>query len=423
MHSSQTRFNVLATVREPFALAVMAGLMAFVFAVTPALAREGDKAEVFDEAARLVQNNFYDRSLAGKDWDAVTARYRPRYLTSASVQEKSDAINAMLGELGASHMIHATPEDPRYFQLVDIFRFGLRDSIRKHLPSGVSYPGIGIFTREFEGKTFVIGVIAGLAAAKAGVAVGDEIVAVDDAPFQPVASFRDKVGLAVKLSLRRALGGPVSVVEVKPERIEPGKAFRNAMSEGARIIEANGKRIGYIRVWSYAGQDYQDILMEELASGRLKDADALIWDLRDGWGGAQPRYLDLFNARGPDMTFTERSGKTDFASFKWRKPVAMLINEGTRSGKEVLAYGFKKYGYGEVIGTRTAGALLAGRGYLLSDGSFLMVAVNDVAVDGERLEGKGVAPTIEVPFAVPYAGGADPQLAKAVEVLSEGPKG
>ena len=189
------------------------------------------------------------------------------------------------------------------------------------------------------------------------------------------------------------------------------------------LLEANGKRIGYIRVWSYAGQVYQDILVEELSKGKLKDADALIWDLRDGWGGAHPRYLDVFNARAPDMTFTERSGDSDFASFRWRKPVALLINGGTRSGKEVLAYGFKKYGYGEVIGVRSAGALLAGRGYLLSDGSFLMVAVNDVAVDGERLEAKGVTPTIEVPLDIPYAGGKDPQLDKAVEVLSEGTRG
>ena len=42
----------------------------------------------------------------------------------------------------------------------------------------------------------------------------------------------------------------------------------------------------------------------------------------------------------------ERSGETDYASFKWRKPVAALVNGGTRSGKEVLAYGFKTYGYG-----------------------------------------------------------------------------
>jgi carboxyl-terminal processing protease len=266
-------------------------------------------------------------------------------------------------------------------------------------------------------------VLAGLAADKAGLKTGDEILTVDGAPFQPVQSFQDKVGSAVTLSVRRERDGAVSVIELRPERIEPGKALRLAMRESARIIEANGKRIGYIHVWSYAGKDYQDILEEELSSGKLKDADALVWDLRDGWGGASPDYLDLFNARAPDMTFTKRSGEADFASFKWRKPVAVLVNGGTRSGKEVLAYGFKKYGYGEVIGTRTAGALLAGRGFLLSDGSFLMVAVNDVAVDGERLEGKGVMPTIEVPLDIPYSAGADPQLDKAVAVLSDASRG
>lgn len=423
MHSSYPRYGFFSSVRATVALVLLAGTLALLVGAVPAWAREGADAKVFDEAARLVRDNFYDPKLRGMDWDATIARHRPRYLTATDPKGRSEAINGLLAELDASHMMHATADEPRYYQLVDIFRFGLRDSIRRHFPSGIAYPGIGVFTREIQGKTFVTGTIAGLPAAKAGLVVGDEIVAADDAPFEPLASFRDKVGSAVKLSLRRERDGPISAVEVRPERIEPGKAFRAAMREGARLIEANGKRIGYIRVWSYAGRDYQEILEEELSSGKLKDADALIWDLRDGWGGAQPRYLDLFNARGPDMTFTERSGETDYASFKWRKPVAMLVNGGTRSGKEVLAYGFKTYGYGEVIGTPTAGALLAGRGFLLSDGSFLMVAVNDVAVDGERLEGKGVDPTIEVPFDIPYAGGKDPQLDKAVEVLSDSTRG
>lgn len=404
-------------------VAVVAGLIVLSGANATSWARDTATTEIFDEAARLVRDNFYDPQLRGKDWDAVIARHKPRYLSATTDKERSDTINAMLAELDASHMIYATADEPAYYQLVDIFRYGLRDNIKKHFPNGVSYPGIGIFTREIEGRTFVTGVLAGLAADKAGLKTGDEILTIEGAPFQPVQSFRDKVGSAITLSVRRERGGPISVIELRPERIEPGKAFRAAMRESARIIEANGKRIGYIHVWSYAGNDYQDILEEELASGKLKDADALIWDLRDGWGGASPEYLDLFNARAPDMTFTKRSGETDFASFKWRKPVAMLVNGGTRSGKEVLAYGFKKYGYGEVIGTRTAGALLAGRGFLLSDGSFLMVAVNDVAVDGERLEAKGVAPTIEVPLEVPYSGGADPQLDKAVAILSDASRG
>ena len=154
------------------------------------------------------------------------------------------------------------------------------------------------------------------------------------------------------------------------------------------------------------------------SSGKLTDADALIWDLRDGWGGAQPYYLDIFSKLGPTMEMTDRGGDHEFVNVKWRKPVALLINGGSRSGKEVLAYGFKKYQVGEVIGTRTAGALLAGRAYLLNDDSLLLLAVNDVAVDGERLERVGVAPTIEVPFPLEYAAGKDPQIDKAVEVLT-----
>ena len=147
-------------------------------------------------------------------------------------------------------------------------------------------------------------------------------------------------------------------------------------------------------------------------------SDGLVWDLRDGWGGAEPQYLDLFNPRAPSMQVINRNGAVSTWSAKWRKPVAMLINGGTRSGKEVLAYGFKKYGYGPVIGTRSEGALLAARAFLMGDGSLLLLPVADVAVDGERLEGRGVEPTIEVPFDLPYAAGADPQLERAVDELA-----
>ena len=149
----------------------------------------------------------------------------------------------------------------------------------------------------------------------------------------------------------------------------------------------------------------------------LRDADALIWDLRDGWGGAQPDYLDLFNARGPTMQVTDRSGTSEFVNVKWRKPVAMLINGGTRSGKEVLAYGFKKYSLGELIGTRTEGAVLAATAFLIGSG-LLLLAVEDVQVDGEHLEGVGVTPTIEVQAIAASAGSDDPQLSRAVAVLS-----
>ena len=222
------------------------------------------------------------------------------------------------------------------------------------------------------------------------------------------------------LSVRRAANATPQTLTVEPKWIEPGETFEAALRDSARIIEANGKRIGYVRVWSYAGNDYQQQLEEVLSDGKLKDADALVWDLRGGWGGAHPRYLAMFNPHGPTLALTGRGGGTHLVGYRWEKPVAMLINGGTRSGKEVLAYGFKKYGFGEVIGERTAGALLAGTAFLLSDGTLLILAVEDAAVDGVRLEGNGVEPSIEVPLDIRYSAGKDPQLDRAISVLAAG---
>jgi carboxyl-terminal processing protease len=374
---------------------------------------------VFDEVWRTVQDHFYDPTFKGLDWAAVGERYRPLAAAAGSDAERSVVINRMLSELAASHTGYYTASDPAYYQLLDIFSGALRQPLRRLFPDGhVTYPGIGIFTQSLDGKRFISGVLAGLAASKAGLLVGDEIIAADGDLFHPINSFAPKVDQKVTLTIRRRGDAPAEDVIVIPEQIHPNKAFLKAMEESARIIDTNGVKIGYIHVWSYAGAQYQQLLERELSSGRLKEADALVWDLRDGWGGAESEYLHLFTGRAPVTTLINRDGRQSVANVSWRKPVAMLINGGTRSGKEILAYGFREYGVGEVIGSRTAGAVLAGRAYLLSDGSFVLVAVADVLVDGRRLEGVGVIPTISVPFLLPYAQGQDPQLDRAVEVLS-----
>ena len=379
------------------------------------------QTQAFDEAWRIVRDKFYDPKLKGLDWKAVGDKYRDRYAAAKTEAERSAAINAMLAELGSSHTHHYSKDETAYYELADIFSYHLRHEIPKYFSGDtVTYAGIGIFTKVIDGKTFISGVFPELPAAKAGLLLGDEIVSADSAPFEPVASFRGKVGKSVTLRIRRAADGPVTQVSVEPKSIEPDEAFVAALKGSARIIEANGRRIGYVHVWSYAGQKYQDALEELLSEGKLKDADALIWDLRDGWGGAQPRFLDIFNPYGPTLTLTDRDGDTHIDSYRWHKPVAALVNGGTRSGKEVLSYGFKKNGFGQVIGERTAGALLAATAFLLSDGSLLILPVEDAAIEGVRLEGTGVVPTVEVPFDIRYAGGKDPQLDKAIEILAEG---
>ena len=104
-------------------------------------------------------------------------------------------------------------------------------------------------------------------------------------------SSQSKVGKQVVLALRRA--GMVIQAPVTPVDIEPNRMFLDGMKASARIVQANGRRIGYVHVWCYAGYAYQRELERLLSEGPLHDADALIWDLRDGWGGAIPQYLDL----------------------------------------------------------------------------------------------------------------------------------
>ncbi|MET4036488.1 S41 family peptidase [Bradyrhizobium sp. RT10b] len=369
----------------------------------------------FEEVWRTVRDRFYDPHLDGLDWSAVRERYLPDAARASSEEALAGVINSMLSELHASHTRYYEPE---YYQLSDIFAGALRRrGLERVFPNGrISYPGIGILSRlDTQGRNMITGVIEGTPAQQAGLLAGDAIVFADGAPFEPVQSFRGKVGKEVVLGLRRA--GAFMQISVTPVEIEPNKMFLDGLKASARIIPANGRSIGYVHVWCYAGSVYQRTLEHLLSQSPLNGADALIWDLRDGWGGAIPGYLDLFNTRAPTIQVTDRNRASELENVKWRKPAAMLVNGGTRSGKEILAYGFKKYRLGEVIGSRTEGAVLAATAFLI-DGGLLLLAVGDVEVDGERLEGVGVAPTIEVQAEPGSMGLDDPQLNRAIAVLS-----
>jgi carboxyl-terminal processing protease len=375
-----------------------------------------------DEVWETARDRFYDLRLHELDWPGLRQRYQLVAASAASAEELAVVINTMLAELGASHTRYYTPEETAYYQLADIFVGALRHrGLERVFPSGeVTYPGIGVFTHvDDRGRTFITGVVEGSPAHRTDLLLGDQILSVDDSAFRPVASFHGKVGIPVSLSIRRKADESPMTVSVTPTEIHPNAMFLRGLRASARIVTAaNGVQVGYVHVWSYAGNAYQRALEDLITEGPLRDADALVWDLRDGWGGAEPQYLELFNPHAPTMQMKDRRGNIEFVGVKWRKPVAMLVNGGTRSGKEVLAFGFKQYRLGEIIGTRSAGAVLAATAFLMGNGNLLLLAVADVLVDGQRLEGVGVTPTIEVPFDPAYAAGTDPQLDRAVEVLS-----
>ncbi len=325
-------------------------------------------------------------------------------------------VNTMLGELNASHTNYLTPEDYEYYHLAALFSkipeigalFGAQ---------GVMYPTVGIMTRSIEEKVYISSVLAESVAEKAGLLKGDEILSVDGKPYAPIASLRSPEGTGVSFEIRRYGQSEPFTVRMKPVLINPKQELLEAQKASVRIIEQKEKKIGYIHIYSYAGNEYQQELLNAFVWGALKSADALIIDLRDGLGGAWPYYLNVFNRNIPTLSMVDRNGNETIVDSQWRKPAVYLVNKFSRSGKELLAFGAKKYNLATVIGEPTAGHTLGGRLFPMSNGDLLFLAVRSSRIDGVNLEGVGVMPDVEVPFDVRYCHGRDLQLEKAVGYL------
>lgn len=412
--------------RSRLLLAALFGiaLMLLLWLGSPGLsAAEQSRLAVFDQVWKTINDNFFDPKFNGVDWKALQQQYRSRLRQLPEQESIVPLVNQMLGELKTSHTRYYTNDDPAYYQLLGIFQPNsteLQKQIRKFFPTGkIEYTGIGLFTQELDGKLFVRAVLNDSPAAKAGFLVGDQILSADNRPFQPIAAFAGKAGKPVTVQIQRSADpGSKRELTVTPKQLGATQMFLDAQRASVQVIERQGRKIGYIHVWSYAGDQYQQLLEDELIYGRLREADGLVLDLREGWGGAPLTALNIFTGRGPSLTTQSRNREPQVLRSQWNKPVVMLVNEASRSAKEILAYGFQQYKIGTVVGAKTPGAVVAGRAFLMQDGSLLYVAVADVLVDGTtRLEGKGVVPDIGVPFNLPYAQGADPQKERAIAEL------
>jgi carboxyl-terminal processing protease len=395
--------------------------------------RAQSASEIFDQVWETVNENFYDPNFNGVDWQAMRSKYQPQVRHAQSSEQVAAVINRMLSELKTSHTQLYTANEPAYYQALGIFQPripDLRQQLKKFFPNGkIEYSGIGIFTKDINGKTFVSAILDGSPAAEAQLKVGDQLLSVEGRPFHPIQSFAGKANQNVTLLIQREHSvssgeSPNSSsqqeIVVTPKMLDATTMFLDAQKASTQVIERQGKKIAYVHIWSYAGDQYHRQLEDDLLYGRLKDADALVLDLREGWGGTPASVLNIYTGRGPSVTNVPRNGTRNTYNSHWNKPVVMLVNEASRSAKEILAYSFQRYNIGRVVGSKTAGAVVAGRPVLMSDGSLLYVAAADVYVDGEqRLEGKGVTPDIIVPFSLEYAQGADPQKEQAIDVATD----
>ncbi len=108
-------------------------------------------------------------------------------------------------------------------------------------------------------------------------------------------------------------------------------------------------------------------IVERLAQQNI---DGLILDIRGGYGGAWTEHLQPFfvdNAGFFEAEILDGEDKLQILPADehhnpqaYTGPMAVLINEGVRSGKEAMAYQFKKSRRATLIGSKTAGYFFCG---------------------------------------------------------------
>jgi carboxyl-terminal processing protease len=409
------------------------------------IAQAREFARLFDAVVKTTAEAFWDKDLLNAiGWEQRAAAARPGVIEARSLAEAARRINALLGELKTSHTGLLTPDDVDYYVLLDVFSGGrgLKEvAAERFKGEGVRYAGIGLFSARVDGSDFVDAVLEGSPAERAGLKVGDEIVSVDGAPYHPIRSFRGKVGEQVAVIRRRAASAEPEALKVEVASLAPLRAFREATLASARVIEREGRRVAYIHVWASVGDKSVKAFSDALAglgvnqhSGKSETArgeephppegvvplDGLIIDMRGKIGGTGTnagRYLDVLDPRGP-LVRSRNKGTLDRARAAVRGRTAVLMDHHTRSTAELFVHAYKRERQGPLIGTRTAGAVSAAAAFAMPGANLLYLAVSGLEIDGEILEGPGVAPDIEVARPLPYAQGADPVLDVAVDYLA-----
>ncbi|MGH2349492.1 MAG: S41 family peptidase, partial [bacterium] len=195
--------------------------------------------------------------------------------------------------------------------------------------------------------------------------------------------------------------------------------------ESHRMLD---NQIGYLEITGFPSGAARRVraALEDLRGRGIR---GLVLDLRRNSGGSLSEVVDVANLLLPAnltvYSLTTRQGSVQGITsggpvLDPSLPIVALTDEGTASGGELLSAALQEHGRAQVVGTQTAGALLVGRLFPFTDGSGMSITIAKITTGkGATLEKNGARPNVEIPLTVADLDrGADPQLARAIQLLS-----
>lgn len=386
-----------------------------------------DYNETFEALDQTVRTQFYDPHFGGRDWAAISARYRKAMVEASSDAEFQRLGQQMLMELGVSH--------------VGLQRIG------KAAPT----MGLAVLTDILDGAHVVVDIDPASGARAAGLRIGDRIL--------DPAAIRGPREQPALLDVERCDGTRTTLSVPRESAYWPPRERTISWSV---LRRGDGRSVGYLRADRF-GDDAAELVDEAMET--LGKTDGLLIDVRNNSGGnaSALRLLAYFGKPGPGVALLSRpflekldgpvqendltdiyrvtgaytteaifdavrqgNGATmlmieDIGERRYDKPVVILIGPETGSAAEGFAWGAKEQSDAVLVGRATAGVLLSSERFDLPGGWRVTLPVHgNWGPDGHDYGDQPVPPTIAVTRTrEAICRGEDADLATAVGVLED----
>lgn len=263
------------------------------------------------------------------------------------------------------------------------------------------YQGIGAEIRMKGGHVTIVAPLDGSPAQRAGLRPGDIILRVNGqqiagAPLdQVVKMITGPAGTKVALTIFRSSTDQTKVVTIKRAVVKLHDVTWQMLP---------GTKVADVRIASF-GKGTVSELRKALTAIRNQSATGIIFDLRDNPGGLlgeAVRVASQFlkggnvllvkNAKGEEKAVPAKAGGEATGI-----PLVVLVNGGTASAAEIVAGALQDRHRAQLVGETTFGTGTVLREFKLSDGSALLLAIEEwLTPDGHVIWHKGIKPNVVV---------------------------
>lgn len=364
---------------------------------------------------RTLGERFHDPEMNGLDWEVIRVKYEGLASRSRTSREFDHVIGRLMGELNASHLV---------FQR----KPWSDESKPKKLKAKTLHPGL-VFTPPADGPLRVAQTLPGFPIHRLKPPIfPDEVVLsiggkpVDGrTPLSPF--FLGLPGKVVVMTLKDQKGNS-RVVSAKCDSYEMARLVEKQTSLANNERTSRLEGVTYLPLRSMSSSSLEKF---RLAIHRASiESKALILDLRANGGGREAnRMLASLLQEIPFIT-QPRGGPIGYSHDRlpvvpWQHPVAVLCDQNTYSNSEIFCHAYLAADRGPLIGTRTAGGVISAVKTDIMGLGKLQVPFRSWRDPRTKtsLDLNGAQPSFPVPLTpADEVAGRDPQLEKALEVLS-----